>query len=134
MATEFQPDNRFDNPRAPQIRLMPFKHESLVEVGLKVRNIFVTGLADADRVNAKVDDSVISSLASGIAGRLGGEVGLAPRIFLKKLVSELLDVVELHKDFNPHEHYQPVITGEELNDAERSAIGAVSPDDIQLDL
>jgi hypothetical protein len=42
--------------------------------------------------------------------------------------------VELHKDFNPLEHYQPVITGEELNDAERSAIGAVSPDEIQLDL
>ena len=134
LATEFQADNRFDNPRAPQIRLMPFKHESLVEVGRKVRDIFVSGLADADRVNAKVDDSVISSLASGIAGRLGGEVGLAPRIFLKKLVSELLDVVELHKDFNPHEHYQPVISGEELNDAERSAIGAVSPDEIQLDL
>jgi hypothetical protein len=134
LATEFQPDNRFDNPRAPQIRLMPFKHESLVEVGMKVRNIFVSGLADGERVSAKVDDSVISSLASGIAGRLGGEVGLAPRIFLKKLVSELLDVVELHKDFNPHEHYQPVITGEELNDAERSAIGAASPDEIKLEL
>jgi hypothetical protein len=81
-----------------------------------------------------VDDDVISSLASGIAGRLGGDVGLAPRIFLKKLVTELLDVVELHHDFNPREHYQPVISGEELNDAERSAVAAVSPDDIQIDL
>jgi hypothetical protein len=134
LATEFQQDNRFDNPRAPQIRLMPFKHESLVEIGQKVRRIFVSGLADGDRVLAKVDDQVISSLASGIAGRLGGDVGLAPRIFLKKLVTELLDVVELHHEFNPHEHYKPVITGDELNDAERSAIAAVSPDEIQLDL
>lgn len=134
LATEFQPDNRFDNPRAPQIRLMPFKHESLVEVGQKVRNIFVSDLAEADRVNAKVDDSVISSLASGIAGRLGGDVGLAPRIFLKKLVIELLDVVELHENFDPREHYKTVIAGDELNDAERSAIGAVSPDEIQLEL
>ena len=134
LATEFQQDNRFDNPRAPQIRLMPFKHESLVEIGQKVRSIFVSGLPDGDRVLAKVDDQVISSLASGVAGRLGGEVGLAPRIFLKKLVSELLDVVELHKDFNPREHYKPVIAGEELNDAERSAIETGSPNDIQLDL
>ncbi len=134
LATEFQADNRFDNPRAPQIRLMPFKHESLVEIGQKVRSIFVSGLTDGDRVLAKVDDQVISSLASGIAGRLGGEVGLAPRIFLKKLVTELLDVVELHPEFNPREHYQPVITGEELNDAERSAVAAVSPDEIELNL
>ena len=113
---------------------MPFKHESLVEIGQKVRRIFVSGLADGDRVLAKVDDQVISALATGIAGRLGGEVGLAPRIFLKKLVSELLDVVELHQDFNPLEHYKTVISGEELNDAERTAIGAVSPDEIQLKL
>jgi hypothetical protein len=113
---------------------MPFKHESLVEIGQKVRRIFVSGLADGDRVLAKVDDNVISSLASGIAGRLGGEVGLAPRIFLKKLVTELLDVVELHQEFNPREHYKPVITGEELNDAERTAVAAASPDDIQIDL
>lgn len=134
LATEFQEDNRFDNPRAPQIRLMPFKHEALVEVGQKVRRIFVSGLSDGDRVCGKVDDAIISALASGIAGRLGGEVGLAPRIFLKKLVSELLDVVELHEDFDPREHCKPVITGEELNDAERAVAGPVSPDEIQLDL
>jgi hypothetical protein len=134
LATEFQADNRFDNPRAPQVRLMPFKHEALVEVGQKVRSIFVSGLADADRVRAMVDDKIVSALASGIAGRLGGEVGLAPRIFLKKLVAELLDVVELHPDFNPKEHYKPVIAGEELNDAERSAAGPVSPDEIPLNL
>lgn len=134
LATEFQNDNRFDNPRAPQIRLMPFKHEALVEVGKKVRSIFVAGLANSDRVLSTVDDQVISSLASGIAGRLGGEVGLAPRIFLKKLVLELLDIAELKPDFNPREHYKPVIAGEELNEAERSAIGSLSPDEVQLDL
>lgn len=134
LATEFQQDNRFDNPRAPQIRLMPFKHDALVEVGKKVRRIFVSGLSDADRVLATVDDDVISALASGIAGRLGGEVGLAPRIFLKKLVLELLDVAELHPDFDPRESYKPVITGEELNDAERSAVGKSSPDEIDLEL
>jgi hypothetical protein len=134
LATEFQDDNRFDNPRAPQIRLMPFKHDALVEVGKKVRRIFVSGLADAERLLTTVDDDVISDLASGIAGRLGGEVGLAPRIFLKKLVLELLDVTELHPDFDPRESYQPVINGGELNDAERAAVTKSSPDEIDLEL
>lgn len=134
LVTEFQEDTRFDNPRAPQIRLMPFKHDSLVEVGKKVRAIFVSGIPDGERVSTVVGDDVIEALAQGIAGRLGGEVGLAPRIFLKKLVCELLDVVELHHDFDPKVHYQPVISGEELNDAERAAVGPVSPDEIQLNL
>lgn len=134
LATEFQADTRFDNPRAPQVRLMPFKHDTLVEVGLKVRSIFVAGLDQGERVRSKVDETIISSLASGISGRLGGDVGLAPRIFLKKLVSELLDVVELHEEFDPRKHYTPVIAGEELNDAERAAIGPVSPDEIELEL
>jgi hypothetical protein len=99
-----------------------------------VRDIFISGLKDGDRVGSTVDDSVISALATGIAGRLGGEVGLAPRIFLKKLVVELLDVAELHEEFDPRVHYTPVITGEELNDAERVAAGAASPDEIELDL
>lgn len=134
LATEFQADSRFDNPRAPQIRLMPFQHDALEEVGRKVRDIFISGLKDGDRVGSTVDDSVISALATGIAGRLGGEVGLAPRIFLKKLVVELLDVAELHAEFDPRVHYKAVITGEELNDAERVAAGAASPDEIELDL
>jgi len=99
-----------------------------------VRNIFVSGLEDGDRVGTTVNASVISALATGIAGRLGGEVGLAPRIFLKKLVAELLDVAELHEEFDPRVHYKPVIAGEELNDAERAAVGSVSPDEIKLDL
>ncbi len=134
LATEFHEEDRFDNPRAPQIRLMPFKHQALVEVGRKVRAIFVSGLEDAERIQATVDDRIISALASGIAGRLGGEVGLAPRIFLKKLVLELLDIVEMNPEFSPRDHYKPVIAGEELNDAERSAIAPNSPDEIELNL
>lgn len=134
LATEFQEDSRFDNPRAPQIRLSPFKHDALVEVGQKVRSIFVSGIPDGERVLKMVDDRLISALATGISGRLGGDVGLAPRIFLKKLVLELLDVVELKPDFNPREHYKPVIAGEEMNDAEKSAAGPVSADEIELNL
>ena len=81
-----------------------------------------------------VDDTLLESLALGVAGRLGGKVGLAPRIFLKKLVTEVLDRVELYPDFDPRQHYKPVIDGSDMNDAERVAAGLLSPDDIELEL
>src|SRR5690606_39132377 len=35
---DFGSDRRFDNPRAPQIRLAPFDRQSLVDVGRRVRD------------------------------------------------------------------------------------------------
>lgn len=134
LATEFDEDGRFDNPRAPQIRLMPFGQESLIEVGKKVRDIFAEGCDQSDRVRTMVDDVLLESLARGIAGKLGGKVGLAPRIFLKKLVTDVLDKVEMFEDFDPKIHYKPVIDGSELNEAERAAVGELSADNIELDL
>lgn len=52
---------------------MPFRQEALLEVGRKVE----------DRVTQMVDEELLGSLALGVSGRLGGKVGLAPRIFLK---------------------------------------------------
>src|SRR5438034_3452009 len=43
--TDFGSDPRFDNPRAPQIRLRGFDIDSLVEVGRKVRDIYADGSA-----------------------------------------------------------------------------------------
>lgn len=134
LATEFDEDGRFDNPRAPQIRLMPFGQEALLEVGRKVRDIFASGSKAEARVLQVADEPLLGSLASGVAGRLGGKVGLAPRIFLKKLVVEVLDRVELYPEFDPRQHYQPIIDGSEMNDAERVAAGLLSPDDIVLEL
>jgi len=134
LATEFDDTGRFDNPRAPQIRLMPFQQDALMEVGRKVRDIFASGSEATRRVMLMVDDKLLESLALGVAGRLGGKVGLAPRIFLKKLVTDVLDRVELHPDFDPRQHYQPVIDGSELNEAERAAAGDLTPDDIELSL
>ena len=40
LQTDFATAARFDNPRAPQIRLHGFTHESLVELGSRVRDIY----------------------------------------------------------------------------------------------
>jgi hypothetical protein len=130
--TDFDSEGRFDNPRAPQIRLLPFSKESLLEVGRKVRDIFAAGSPRQARVLTVVDDGLIATLADGICGGLGGKVGLAPRLFLKKLVADVLDRVEQFEDFDPRQHYKPVIEALEMNEAERAAIGTASVDDIPL--
>jgi len=136
LATDFTTDARFDNPRAVQIRLPGFTEDGLRELGGRVRDLFLAGLPDADRIAARVDDPYLATLAQVVVGRLGGKVGVAPRVFLKKLVADVLDRVELHPDFDPRRHYQLTLTAAELTDVERNAAGLAvrSVDDIELDL
>ena len=88
---DFGPDTRFDNPRAPQVRLRNFDLPGLLEVGRKVRDLFAYGSDQSPRILQLADDPYIEQLARAMAGRLGGKVGLAPRLFLKKLVADVLD-------------------------------------------
>ena len=126
--TDFGSDPRFDNPRAPQIRLRGFEIDSLVEVGRKVRDIYAAGSNAPDRIASLCDDNYVRTLAVAVSGSLGGKVGVAPRLFLKKLVSDVLDRIDQFPDFDPRRHYQLTLTSAEMTDAER----AVSVDDIEL--
>ena len=129
LATDFTTDPRFDNPRAPQIRLRNFDIDRLVEVGTRVREVYADGAGDPTRIRAVVDDAYIGDLARALAGKLGGQVGVAPRLFVKKLVVDVLDRVDLHADFDPRRDYALTVSGSELTDTERAA---ASPDDIEL--
>jgi len=130
---EFGDNPRFDNPRDVQVRLQPFDLERLVAVGKLVRDIFPT--KHQERIQAKVTDEVIESLAHGVSGKLGGRAGVAPRIFLRKLVAGLLDRVDMFEDFEPTRDFKLVVDTNELTAEERSAAGVErSVDDIELDL
>jgi hypothetical protein len=131
--TDFDTESRFDNPRAPQLRLMPFVEPALLEVGRKVRDIFATGSPQQTRILAVADDELIAALARGVTGRLGGHVGLAPRLFLKKLVADVLDRIEQFADFDPRRHYKPVIGNVELNEAEQAVAAPISIEEISLE-
>jgi len=131
---DFQTDARFDNPRAVQLRLPPFDLDRLTKVGLKVRDIFRSCATDPDRVGAVCDDAYVRRLAEAVAGKLGGKVGIAPRIYLKKLVADVLDRIDLHPDFAPLRDYKLTLTDAELTPVEREATGAKSVDDIALEL
>lgn len=130
---EFDSDPKFDSSRAIQVRLLPFDHGRLVEVGFKVRTLYPTQAPG--RISERVSDGVIDALARAVAGSLGGKVGVAPRLFLRKLVGELLDRVEEHPDFDPVAHYRLVVNPGEMTPEERMAAGVQpSLDDISLDV
>jgi hypothetical protein len=139
LATDFSTDARFDNPRAVQLRLPGFDDARLLELGAKVRDIFGSGASDPGRIASAVDDAYIASLARAVTGSLGGRVGVAPRLFLKKLVGDVLDRVDQFDDFDPRQHYALTVNSSELTDVEReSAHLTVAPaaraDDVRLDL
>ena len=128
---DFGPDTRFDNPRAPQVRLRNFDLPGLLEVGRKVRDLFASGSDQSARILQLADDTYIEQLARAMAGRLGGKVGLAPRLYLKKLVADVLDRIELFPDFDPRQHYALTVSNADLTEQEREA---VTVDDIELKL
>lgn len=134
LATDFTTDVRFDNPRAVQLRLTGFDHDRLVELGTKVRDLYAQHRPTADRLNRTVDDGYIGILATAVTGNLGGKVGVAPRIFLKKLVGDVLDRVDQFDDFDPRRDYQLTIGVTEMTDQERNAAAGLTADDIDLDL
>lgn len=134
--TEFGADPRFDSSRAPQLRLMAFDAAKMGVVGRRVRDLYPS--ADSERVRATVDDGMVDAVAAAVTGQLGGKVGVAPRIFLKRLVG-LLDQVEEHPDFDPRQHFKVVLNPNEMSAEERSAAGVVAAgvsglEGIELDL
>ena len=131
---DFATDARFDNPRAVQIRLTSFDHTKLCEVGRKVRDIFTEHSAAPDRLRAKASDEYIDLLASAVTGRLGGKIGIVPRLFLKKLVVDVLDRIDQFETFDPRKHYALTIADGELIAVERNAAAASNIDEIDLEV
>lgn len=134
LTTDFSSDARFDNPRAPQIRLPGFDPASLVELGKRVRDLYAEGRATSERLRTKADDTYIDDLARAVTGHLGGKVGVAPRLFLRKLIGDVLDRVDQFEDFDPRAHYKLTVKSEELTRIESAAVARESVDDVEIDL
>jgi hypothetical protein len=138
LATDFGTDPRFDSPRAVQVRLTGFDLAKLAKLGSAIRDVYSSGLDDAarDRIEKMVDDAYLRDLARAVSGELGGQVGVAPRVFLRKLVADVLDRVAEFDDFDPRLHYKLTLSPTELTGTERNA-AAFRPetaDDVELDL
>ncbi|NUB25313.1 BREX system ATP-binding protein BrxD [Azospirillum brasilense] len=131
---DFATDARFDNPRAVQVRLPGFDLDLLARLGTKVRDIYADGTADEERMRRIADDGYVADLARAVTGQLGGRVGIAPRLFLKKLVADVLDRIDQFGDFDPRRHYALTVAPAEMTAAERAGAAASSVDEVELDL
>jgi hypothetical protein len=137
ISADFSGDPRFDNPRAPQLRLLPFTTQSLNELGRRVREIYASGSAAESRILSLIDDAYLDELAATISGHLGGRVGIAPRLYLRSLV-DIIDRVEQFDDYRPPAASSAQVSAADLTDEERAAtyLGKPAPaasiDDIDL--
>ena len=114
------------------MRLTAFDHDRLLEVGTKVRDLFAADCRSPERVRRLANAEYLDSLARALAGNLGGKVGIAPRLFLKKLVSDVLDRIDQFDDFAPRQHDQLTLASTEMTPVEREA-QAQNVDDVELD-
>ncbi|WP_330232095.1 BREX system ATP-binding protein BrxD [Nocardia sp. NBC_00508] len=138
LATDFTTDPRFDNPRAVQLRLSGFTLDSLTALGITIRDLYAAGAESGARISKVADDAYVTDLARAVSGSLGGKVGVAPRLFLKKLVGDVLDRIDQFPDFDPRQHYRLTVHTTELTDTERNLAADERPgataDEIDLDL
>jgi hypothetical protein len=134
LQADFTTDSRFDNPRAPQIRLSGFDQQKLEALGRKVRDLYAEGSSNPERVTRSCDDAYVAALARALAGELGGKVGIAPRLFLRKLVADVLDRIDQFEEFDPRQHYQLTLDAADLTRVEAAAVAHENVEDIPLDL
>ncbi|TVQ95978.1 MAG: BREX system ATP-binding protein BrxD [Deltaproteobacteria bacterium] len=127
---DWLPTPEFDNPEATQIRLRGLDREGLLALGRRVRDLFADGQPYAERVHARFSDAFIASLADKVTGRLGGRVGVTPRLFLMKLVN-VLQTVAAHPAFDPAEAWSLELRPEEMTREEQAALGV---DDVELEV
>jgi hypothetical protein len=100
---KFGEDGRWDNLRAPQVRLLPFTDERLLSVGERIRDLYPA--KNPDRVARLIDDRFLGALVAQVTAGFGGKVALAPRLFLRELI-DVMDRVDIHEDYDPGTHYR----------------------------
>lgn len=84
--------------RQPQLELRPFDRDRLLEVALKLRELYPA--ADRGRLEAKISGDYLARLVDKVTEGFRGDVGVVPRQFLRELV-DVLDLVDCHDDFDP---------------------------------
>jgi len=114
----FGEDGRFDNLRAPQVRLHPFTDERLLTVGTRIRDLYPA--KNPDRVGQRIDDRFLRALVSQVTAGFGGKVSLAPRLFLRELI-DVMDRVDIHEDYDPATHYRLELEDGKLTPEELAA-------------
>lgn len=115
---DFGDDPRWDNLRAPQVRLLPFTEDRLLTVARRVRDLYPA--KNRERIATRVTEEFLSALVKQVTAGFGGKVALAPRLFLRELV-DVLDRVDLHADYEPIMHHKLELDDSKLTSEELAA-------------
>jgi hypothetical protein len=78
--------------RQPQLELKPFDKERLKDVGLRLRQLYPGG--DPNIVAQQVTPDHIVAMVEDVSKGFGGDVGIVPRQFLRRLVNKFDAVAE----------------------------------------
>lgn len=122
---KFSAGGGFASARQPQLELKPFDAPRLLEVALKLRELYQP--EDKARVKQLIDEPFISLLVQDVSAGFGNDVGVVPRQFLRSLV-EHLDRADEYEDYEPYAAAGFSPDAADLTDAERRAMGAEAAD------
>jgi hypothetical protein len=120
----FLSQGRFASLRQPQLELKPFDRERLLNVALRLRELYLPLSHDRDRVQDRVSDEFIERLVDQVTEGFKGDVGVVPRQFLRELVGQL-DLVDEHDDYVPMSEYG--FTPHDLQPEEQAAVEGSPP-------
>lgn len=95
---KFLKDGNFASLRQPQLELRPFDDVRLKEVALKLRELHPA--QDRARLEARVTPRYVEQLVASVTKGFGGDVGVVPRQFLRRLV-DVMDKVDEFEEFDP---------------------------------
>jgi P-loop Domain of unknown function (DUF2791) len=92
---QFMKEGGLVTMRQPQLQLEPFNRERLKDVGLRLRQLYPMG--DPNLVAQRVTPERIAVLVDEVTRGFGGDVGIVPRQFLRRLVN-LFDAIAENPD------------------------------------
>ena len=93
----FNKSGNFVNYMQPQLELTPFDGDRLRQVAKNLRAIYPNS---PERIQEKVTDEFIDGLVKKFTQGFAAQVGIVPRVFLRKFV-DILDLVHQHPNYEP---------------------------------
>ena len=94
---KFQKNDQFTNYMQSQLELKRFDEKRLVEVAIKLREIYPS--ENKNRILSYINDQFINQMISKITGGLSNDIGVVPRIFLREFV-QVLDMFHQHENYS----------------------------------
>lgn len=119
-----QQQGGFVSLKQPQIVLRPFDRQRLVDVALKLRELYPA--ENQARLEAVLDVSVIGRMVDAVTSGLGGDVGIVPRMFLRELVG-VLDLIDEQPTYDPRAQYSFHLNADLLAPEERFKLEGPPP-------